>query len=275
MQLIDTHSHLYEPEFDEDRDEAVARAREAGLERLLFPAIDPRSNGRMVDAVRRYGDFCLPMMGLHPTSINENPAWREDLAEVERLLLSPPDGIRFCAVGEIGLDLYWNQAYAAEQLEAFEWQCRLAMRLSLPVAIHTRAAWPEMEASVARLQREAEEKGWRFYGVFHAFAEDAACYRRLKALVPDFKFGIGGVVTFKKSLLAETVKEMEMEDLLLETDCPYLTPTPFRGKRNESGYILYICRKVAELKGVEPELVAKQTSCTARALFALDEETQQ
>ncbi len=268
MQLIDTHSHLYEPEFDADRDAAVACAREAGVEHLLFPAIDPRSNDRMWEAVRRYGAYCTPMMGLHPTSINENPTWREDLAEVERLLFSPPEGVHFCAVGEIGLDLYWSQAFGKEQLEAFETQCRWAIQLGLPVAIHTRAAWPEMEASVRRMKQEAEHLGGRFYGVFHAFAEDVACYERLRAL-GDFKFGIGGVVTFKKSLLAETVREMALEDLLLETDCPYLTPTPFRGKRNESGYISYICRKVAELKGVEAEEVAAITTQNARTLFGL------
>lgn len=268
MRLIDTHSHLYEAEFDEDRDEAVARAQEAGVDLLLFPAIDPASNGRMWEAVARYGDYCRPMMGLHPTSINDNPCWREELDEVLALMTTPPEGVKLCGVGEIGLDLYWSGDFRAEQLEAFERQCRRAMELDLPVVIHTRAAWPEMEEAMARLVAEARERGLRLRGVFHAFTEDAECYRRLKAL-GDFKFGIGGVVTFKKSLLAETVKEMMLEDILLETDCPYLTPAPFRGKRNESGYISYICRKVAELKGLNEEEVAEVTTRNALKLFAL------
>ncbi len=269
MRLIDTHSHLYEAEFDEDRDEAVARAREAGVELLLFPAIDPASNPGMWKALARYGDYCRPMMGLHPTSINDNPRWREELDEVLALLESPPCGVKFCGVGEIGLDLYWSRDFGAEQLEAFEVQCCRAMELDLPVAIHTRAAWPEMEEAMGRLTEEARGRGVRLRGVFHAFAEDAETYRRMRSL-GDFKFGIGGVVTFKKSLLAETVKQMALEDMVLETDCPYLTPAPFRGKRNESGYISYICRKVAELKGLDEELVAEVTTRNARELFGLE-----
>lgn len=262
MRLIDTHSHIYEPEFDADRDEVVARAREAGVGRLLFPAIDGASHGRMLEACRRYGDYCLPMMGLHPTSVNDNPRWREELEEVAALLKSPPAGIRFVGVGEIGLDLYWSAAFRDEQIEAFRRQCRLALEYDLPIAVHTRSAWAEMEQVVG------EFRGCGLRGGFHAFGEDEATYRRLRAL-GDFRFGIGGVVTFKKSLLAETVRRMALEDLVLETDCPYLTPIPFRGKRNESGYIVYICERVAELKGLTPEEVARTTSRTAEELFGL------
>ena len=131
--LIDTHSHIYAEEFDADRDEAIRRAREAGVERLLLPAIDSESHGRLFDTVRRYPDHCTPMMGLHPTSINDNPRWREELALVERYLCSPPEGVgRFCAVGEIGLDYYWDDRFKAEQLEAFTKQCRLAATYDLP-----------------------------------------------------------------------------------------------------------------------------------------------
>ena len=130
--LIDTHSHIYAEEFDADRDEAIRRAREAGVERLLLPAIDSESHGRLFDTVRRYPDHCTPMMGLHPTSINDNPRWREELALVERYLCSPPEGVgRFCAVGEIGLDYYWDDRFKAEQLEAFTKQCRLAATYDL------------------------------------------------------------------------------------------------------------------------------------------------
>lgn len=268
MKLIDTHSHLYDEAFDVDRDEAVARAREAGLTHLLFPAIDRESHPRMLEMVERYGDYCRPMMGLHPTSINDNPHWREELEEVERYFENPPRGVRFCAVGEIGIDLYWSQEYCKEQIEAFEYQCRLALRLDLPVVIHTRSAWPEMVEAVERINREASAEGRLLRGVFHAFTEGVECYERLKHL-EGFYFGIGGVVTFKKSPVAEAVKQIPLERILLETDCPYLTPVPHRGERNESSYLLHICRKVAELKGVDAEEVARISSENASRLFAL------
>lgn len=262
MRLIDTHSHIYEPEFDADRDAVVARAREAGVERLLFPAIDSASHPRMFAACRRYGDFCLPMMGLHPTSVNDNPRWREELEEAERWLRQPPGDIRFVGVGEIGLDFYWSKDFRREQIETFRRQCLLAVELNLPVAIHTRSAWPDMIA----IAEEFRGSGLR--GVFHAFGEDVDTWLRLREL-GNFCFGIGGVVTFRKSPLADTVREMALEDIVLETDCPYLTPVPFRGKRNESGYVSYVCEKVAELKGIAPEEVAAATTATAESLFSI------
>ena len=180
MQLIDTHSHLYAEEFDSDRAEAVERARERGVERLLLPAIDSESHERLFSLVCEYPDLCRPMMGLHPTSVNENPRWREELALVEQYLATPPEGITFCAVGEIGLDYYWSQEFVAQQREAFIEQCRLAARLDLPVAIHTRSAWDDMcdilEAETAR----AATRGERLRGVLHAYSEGADVYRRLK-----------------------------------------------------------------------------------------------
>lgn len=270
MILTDTHSHLYEPEFDEDRDAVVERARAAGVEKLIFPAIDSESHERMFDAARRYTGYCAVMMGLHPTSVNDNPHWREDLMEVERYLTTtPPEGIdRFVAVGEIGLDFYWSRDYMTEQREAFLYQLRLAAQLGLPVAIHTRSAWPEMVEILEQEARAARKGGNPLRGVLHAFSDGIESYRKIRE-AGDFKFGIGGVVTFKKSPLAEVVREMELSDLLLETDCPYLTPTPFRGKRNESGYISYICQKIADLKGIEAEEVAETTTRNARELFGL------
>lgn len=266
MKLIDTHSHLYAEEFDDDRAEALVRAREGGVVRLLLPAIDKESNERLFALAREARGVCRPMMGLHPTSVNENPHWREELAQVEQYLLSPPEGVEFCAVGEIGLDYYWSQDYVAEQREAFVEQCRLAARLDLPVAIHTRAAWDDMCSLLEQECRRAEGRGERLRGVLHAYSEDAATYRRLKEC-GDWLFGVGGVVTYKKSLLAEAVKEMALEDIVLETDCPYLTPVPHRGKRNESSYVKYVCEKVAELKGVEPAEVARVTTENARRMF--------
>lgn len=267
MELIDTHSHLYAEEFDADRAECLARARRSGVAELLLPAIDSESHGRLFALAAAEPESCRPMMGLHPTSVNDNPRWRDELAEVGRYLSSPPSGIRFCAVGEIGLDYYWSGDFKDEQREAFIAQCRLAARMDLPVAIHTRAAWDDMceilEAETAR----ASGCGERLRGVLHAFSESADVYRRLRAC-GDFLFGIGGVVTFKKSAVAAAVVEMELEHIVLETDCPYLTPVPHRGERNESAYVSLVCDKVAELKCVAPERVAAVTTENARRMFA-------
>ena len=265
MKLIDTHSHLYSEEFDDDRTEALLRAHEQGVVRLLLPAIDSQSHERLF-ALAREAEGCHAMMGLHPTSVNDNPHWREELALVEKYLAEPPEGVRFCAVGEIGLDYYWSKEYVAEQREAFVAQCRLAARLDLPVAIHTRAAWADMCELLEEECRRAESRGERLRGVLHAYSEDADTYRRLKAC-GDWLFGVGGVVTYKKSLLAEAVAEMSLEDIVLETDCPYLTPVPHRGKRNESSYVGYVCEKVAQIKGVAAEEVARITTLNAHRMF--------
>lgn len=266
MILIDTHSHLYAEEFDADRVEALGRARERGVRRLLLPAIDSESHERMLSLARAESAMCRPMMGLHPTSVNDNPRWREELDEVERYFANPPEGIVFCAVGEIGLDYYWSQDYVAEQREAFIRQCRLAARLDLPVAIHTRAAWGDMCEILEAECGRATERGERLRGVLHAFSEDADTYRRLRRC-GDWLFGVGGVVTFKKSALATAVAEMDINHIILETDCPYLTPVPHRGERNESAYVSHVCEKVAEIKGMAADEVARITSANAAAMF--------
>lgn len=269
MNLIDTHSHLYEPEFDADREEALARAFDAGVGLLLLPAIDAASDERLFALCRRHPDRCLPMMGLHPTSVNDNPRWREELARVARYLDNPPEGVPpFCAVGEIGLDYYWDDRFAAEQIEAFTAQCRLAAARNLPVAIHTRAAWDDMRRIVGEEAEAARARGERLRGVFHAFSEDADTYRALRG-AGDFLFGIGGVVTFKKSKVAETVREMVLDEIVLETDCPYLTPVPHRGERNESAYVRLVCEKIAQIKGLDPEEVAAATTANAARMFGL------
>lgn len=269
MNLIDTHSHLYEPEFDADREEALARAFDAGVGLLLLPAIDAASDERLFALCRRHPDRCLPMMGLHPTSVNDNPRWREELDRVARCLDNPPEGVPpFCAVGEIGLDYYWDDRFAAEQIEAFTAQCRLAAARNLPVAIHTRAAWNDMRRIVGQEAEAARARGERLRGVFHAFSEDTDTYRALRG-AGDFLFGIGGVVTFKKSKVAETVREMALDEIVLETDCPYLTPVPHRGERNESAYVRLVCEKIAQIKGLDPEEVAAATTANAARMFGL------
>ena len=261
--LIDTHSHIYDEAFDDDRKEVVERAVAEGVERIVLPAIDGESNERLFDMCREYGDYVVPLMGLHPTSINDNPRWREELAEVEQLLANPPQGVeRFYGVGEIGLDLYWSRDWQAEQTEAFRAQLDMALRYDLPIVVHTRDAWEEMAAII----EEYQGKGLR--GIFHAFSADAAMYERLRKC-GDFLFGIGGVVTFKKSALAEVVKAMRLEDLVIETDAPYLTPSPHRGTRNESSYVRFVAMKIAKLQGVEYGVVVEQTTANAKRIFGL------
>ena len=261
--LIDTHSHIYDEAFDDDRNEVIERARKEGLERIVLPAIDGESNERLFAMCREWGDYVVPLMGLHPTSVNDNPHWREELAEVERLLATPPQGIeRFYGVGEIGLDLYWSRDWQAEQTEVFKAQVELALKYDLPIVVHTRDAWEEM----AEIIEEYAGRGLR--GIFHSFSADVAMYERLRR-AGDFLFGIGGVVTFKKSALAEVVKAMRLEDLVVETDAPYLTPAPHRGKRNESAYVRFVAEKIAELQGVDFEKVAAQTTANAKRMFNL------
>lgn len=261
--LIDTHSHIYDEAFDDDRKEVVERAVAEGVERIILPAIDGESNERLFDMCREYGDYVVPLMGLHPTSVNDNPRWREELAEVEQLLENPPQGVaRFYGVGEIGLDLYWSRDWQVEQTEAFRAQLDMALKHDLPIVVHTRDAWEEMAAII----EEYSGKGLR--GIFHAFSSDVAMYERLREY-GDFVFGIGGVVTFKKSALAEVVKAMRLEDLVVETDAPYLTPVPHRGTRNESSYVRFVATKIAELQGVDYDVVAAQTTLNAKRIFRL------
>ena len=269
MRLIDTHSHLYDEAFEADREETLQRAVDGGVGLLLLPAIDSESHAAQFDLCRRHTEVCRPMMGLHPTSINDNPHWREELQRVEQLLTERPEGIApFVAVGEIGLDFYWSSDFVAEQEEAFFYHCRLAAVFNVPVAIHTRASWDRMIELIEKEYAAAKERGELLRGVFHAYSEDAATYRRLKESTEgNFLFGIGGVVTYKKSVVAEAVREMALEDIVLETDCPYLTPVPHRGKRNESGYLSYVCEKVADLLGVTAEEVAEVTSRNAERMF--------
>ena len=261
MRLIDTHSHLYDEAFDADREAAFARAVDAGVERLLIPAIDSESHARMFDFCRRHPDRCIPMIGLHPTSVNENPRWCEELALVERYLAAPPEGIaRWCGVGEIGLDLYWSRDALAEQTEAFRRQIELSLQYGLPIAVHVRDAWVE----TLEVMRSYRGRGVR--GVFHAFSDTAETYRELREL-GDFRFGVGGTVTYKKSRVAEVVREIPLTEIVLGTDCPYLTPVPHRGERNESAYVRFVCEKIAELKGLDPDEVAATTTATAQRMF--------
>ena len=258
--MIDTHSHMYAEEFDSDRSEALSRAWEAGVEHLILPDIDSESRPRMFELAQAEADRCHAMVGLHPTSVNDNPRWREEIDEVERLLGQPP--VKLCGVGELGLDLYWSRDFYREQREALHAQLELALKYDLPVVIHSRSSSAEMLDAIATY------RGRGLRGVFHAFADSADMARKLERL-GEFKFGIGGVVTFKNSGLDRVVAELPIELLLLETDAPYLTPVPHRGKRNESAYVEYVCSKIADIHGRSVADVDRITTASARELFGI------
>lgn len=258
--IIDTHSHIYDEAFDSDRNEVLRRAREAGVGRILLPAIDHHSYERMFALASSRSDICSAMMGLHPTSVNENPDYRKDLETVEKYLSEPPAGIAFCGIGETGLDLYWSKDYLKEQLDALHFHIKLALQYDMPVIIHTRDAWEEMCGALE------EYKGSGLRGVMHSFSGTLDHYRYIKS-VGEFCFGIGGPVTYKKSTLAAMLPEMSISDIVIETDSPYLPPVPYRGKRNESSYAVIVNEKIAELLGMAKEETAGITTANASRIF--------
>jgi TatD DNase family protein len=256
MQLIDTHTHLYLPEFNTDRDDAVHRAVENSVVKLLMPNIDINSLDVMLAAEMKYSGICYAMIGLHPTSVGENYQYQLDLLEEKATQH------RFIAVGEIGIDLYWDKTFIKEQILAFKRQIRFGLKYDLPVVIHARDSFPEIFEALT------EFKGSGIKGVFHAFTGDI--FHAEKAISLGFMLGIGGIVTFKNSGLDKVVMEIGMENLILETDSPYLTPSPFRGKRNESSYISLINKKIAEILEVSEEVVASRTFSNSIELFKLN-----
>lgn len=261
MNYIDTHAHLSSEQYSNDISDIIIRAREAGVSAILMPDVGIEGREELTALCNRYSGYLYPMVGVHPTTINDVPDWRREVDEVERLLLESPKG-HFCAVGEIGLDYYWSRDFVDLQREAFIAQCELALRFDLPINIHTRDAWGDM----CDLLEGFRGRGLR--GVMHAFCDTEESYRRILSC-GDFLFSIGGVVTFKKSQVAAVVPAMDLRHLLLETDAPYLTPTPFRGTRNEPMRLEQICAKIAELQGVTPSEVADVTSANAARMFGL------
>ena len=260
MLFIDTHTHLYDEKFDEDRDAVIRRAIDAGVTRMFLPAVDSESHEALFALAKKYPANCFALIGFHPTSANDNAAFRQELTGIEKILENPP--VPLYGIGETGLDLYWSRDFGKEQEEALRFQIELALRYDLPVILHTREAFEE----IIEIVSEYHSRGLR--GIFHSFAGTEEHYRTIRDL-GDFRFGIGGVVTYKNSQVAEVVKEMELEDIVLETDAPYLPPVPFRGKRNESAYIGYIAEKIAEIKGVPQERVAGVTTENAEKFFRL------
>jgi TatD DNase family protein len=253
MQLIDTHTHLYLPEFDSDRDEMVNRAVSSGVVKLLLPNIDLKSVESMLSAADRYKNICYPMTGLHPTSVMKD--FKAQIKELERIYLLH----KFIAIGEIGIDLYWDKTFLEEQMDAFRQQVEFAISSGLPVVVHSRDAFPEVFSVLD------EFAGRKLTGVFHAFSgtiQDAE-----KAVGMGFMLGIGGPVTFKNSRLDKIVEEAGPGNIILETDSPYLAPVPFRGKRNESSYICIINKKIADIFRISEEESARMTFENSCRLF--------
>lgn len=254
--IIDTHSHLFVEEFDGDRAEVMARAREAGITHILMPNIDVASVEPMLRVCAEYPGYCFPMLGLHPTEVNA--AYREALAVLKPLL----DVHEFVAIGEVGLDLYWDKTYKNEQLTVLEEQIGWALERGLPLVIHSREAFPELYNLFSHYKSEP------ICGVFHSFTGTTDEAHALLEF-PGFLLGINGVVTFKKSTLPEVLREVPLSRIVVETDSPYLAPTPYRGKRNESTYVVRVVERLAEIYGVSPEVVAECTYGNARSLFTL------
>lgn len=252
-QIVDTHCHLYLDEFSADIDAVIDRAGQEGVEQFYLPAIDSGSVQAMLDLELRFPGKCIAMMGLHPCYVKAN--YREELKQVEDWL-----GRRsFAAVGEIGLDYYWDDTFLKEQAEAFHLQISWALHYGLPIVIHSRNATDDC----IRIVQERQQGGLR--GIFHCFG--GSLEQAQQIIDTGLYLGIGGVLTYKKSGLAEVLEQVSLEHLVLETDAPYLTPVPFRGKRNESSYLKYVVEKLAEVKQVSVEEVCRITTENAKKIF--------
>lgn len=253
--LTDTHTHLYSEAFNEDLTETMQRAIDAGVQRFFIPAIDSGSTGAMYALEENYPEEVFLMMGLHPTSVKED--FKEELAHVEAQL----EKRKFYAVGEIGIDLYWDKNTLAIQQEAFKRQIQLAKKYKLPIVIHCRDAFDEIFDVLET------EKGEDLFGIFHCFT--GTLEQAKKAISYNMKIGIGGVVTFKNGKIDTFLHEIDLKHIVLETDSPYLAPVPYRGKRNESSYLALICKKVAGIYKVSEETVAQITTQNSKEVFGV------
>lgn len=257
MLFVDTHAHLYADQFTEDREAMLERAFAEEIHRICLPNIDSTSIDAMLALEAQYPASCFAMMGLHPCSVKEN--FEEELAIVKQWL----DRRSFCAVGEIGIDLYWDKSFLEQQKEAFRRQMQWAKALDVPIVIHSR------EATDLIIDLVRAEKDEKLRGIFHCFGGSVAQAEAIMEL--DFYLGIGGVLTFKKSGLDKILEDLPLDRLVLETDAPYLAPTPNRGKRNESAYIRLVAEKMATVKGVSIEEVAEVTTQNAVKIFGAKE----
>ncbi|MBM0144588.1 TatD family hydrolase [Segatella copri] len=257
FKVIDTHTHLDAEEFNEDRAEAFARAREAGVGKVFLPAIDVKTTHAVLALSREYPGYAYPMIGLHPEEVKAD--WKEQLAELRKMQISD-----FIAIGEIGLDYYWSREFEHEQLEAFEEQVKWAIETRLPLMIHCRKAQNEMVHLLRQYQKDLPG------GVFHCFTGNQKEAEELLSF-DNFVLGIGGVSTFKSSHLREDLPAVvPMNRIVLETDSPYMAPVPFRGKRNESAFVVEVLKTLAKAYGVSEEEFAKQTNETVERVFHIE-----
>ncbi|HBK95667.1 MAG TPA: hydrolase TatD [Porphyromonadaceae bacterium] len=257
MKIVDTHAHLYLDAFDNDLDDVVVRARAIGVEKILLPNIDETTVSDLKQTVDRYPSFFIPMMGLHPTNVRED--WEQQLEIIYDELSRPG----YIAIGEIGIDLYWDKSSKERQVAAFERQLAWSIEKKLPVAIHSREAIPEVIESI----KKTGEKD--LFGVFHSFGGSMGELKEILEL-GNFYIGINGVVTFKKSGLMETLENCVLENIILETDSPYLAPVPYRGKRNEPGYLSEVVKKLSTIYRKTEEEITEITTLNAYRLFNID-----
>jgi len=254
MKLIDTHTHLYLKEFESDIDEVINRANAEGVEKFYLPAIDSSETDALLALERKFPGKVFAMAGLHPCSVKEN--FKEELEKIQQQLSQR----EFAAIGETGLDFYWDTSFTKQQYESLHVHASWALRYKRPLVLHTRNAMQETIDVVKSYN------GKNLFGIFHCFS---GTLQNAKDIIESgFLLGIGGVLTYKNSGLAEVIKEIDLQYLVLETDAPYLTPVPFRGKRNESSYLKYIVQKLAEIKGMPVEEVANQTTINAEEIFS-------
>jgi TatD DNase family protein len=255
MYLIDTHTHIFLKEFDGDRKEVLERAETVGVKRFFLPNIDLESAENLHKLCNSFPDKCFPMMGLHPTSVSEN--YKTDLDKIRTYF----EQKKYIAVGEIGIDLYWDKTFRSEQIEAFEIQLEWSIEMNLPVAIHTREAFPEVFNSLSKIGAD------RLRGIFHSFGGTRDELETALGF-SNFLLGINGSLTFKNSQLKDYLALAPIDRIVLETDAPYLSPVPHRGKRNEPSYIIFTAMKLAEIYGVPLETVAETTSANAEKFFS-------
>ena len=255
MNITDTHTHLYSSQFDEDQSDMMQRAFDAGISRFFIPAIDSSYTDSMLKLEKNYPENVFLMMGLHPTSVKENV--KEELAHVKEMI----DSRDFYAIGEIGIDLYWDKTFLKQQQDAFRTQIQWAKEKNLPIVIHCRDAFDEI---FEVLESEKDDK---LFGIFHCFT--GTIEQAHRAISFNMKLGIGGVVTFKNGKINTFLNEIPIENIVLETDSPYLAPTPFRGKRNESSYIIKVIDKLVSIYDLSYEEIAKITTQNSKDVFGI------
>ncbi len=255
MQLIDTHAHIYLDVFNNDIDQVVQRAAKNGISKIILPNIDSKTINRLHSLYDAYPEQMIPLMGLHPTHV------KKDYKKELDIILQQLHSFSYKGIGEIGIDLYWDTDSLEEQIAVFRRQLEMALQLNLPVVIHARNSFNE----ILNIVKKKEFEG--ITGIFHAFTGDLSLAREITSM--GFMLGIGGILTFKNSNLSEVVKEVDLEHIVLETDSPYLAPVPYRGKRNESSYLIHTAQKLAEIKGLAVDEVGEITTCNVKELFKI------